>query len=528
MENLPLGIWFKTSKQACQRLYLVLLFADNLYTNLSNHTSGVGDTFLFIVSRYGENPLLATHVMTPKLALPQYTAVTSRVKDWLGDPDGRLPVSCTVMDVTDTMEGTGGIEESWIFASKALRNGAGVALNLGNLRAKGTDNGKGLVASGPVSFAKIYSTLNEILRRGGKYKNGAITLYLDYDHADAQEFLSVSPKELPWAKRALYVDESLLTSPLLPLVMQKLNEGVIWLAKKQHDPRGKRLFSNVCLEILLPSKGTCLLSHVNLGKTTLAAIPQAFAESMEFLCTLHANTGVGASGIYLAPEQDKQVGLGALGLANLLAIEGVTYRDFVAALEYTVFGMTAEPPTAHANKIVTALVAGYAKASDIARIHGMERAFTIAPTASVAYRYRDREFFTTTPEISPPINHIVDRDSGTFGVVRYEHHPKCEVARQVGWDVQYRLFKAWQALMNQTGLAHSMSFNLWETCRVDHDFLTDWFASPLMTTYYRLNILQDALDKSQVLTPEGMGEPMAMETPACSLNPAEFCAACAE
>ena len=95
----------------------------------------------------------------------------------LDDPDGRLPVSCTVFVVDDTMEGPEGIEASWRFASHALRNGAGCAIHLSRLRPKGDDNGKGLVASGPVSFGKIYSTLNEILRRGGKYKNGAIVLH---------------------------------------------------------------------------------------------------------------------------------------------------------------------------------------------------------------------------------------------------------------------------------------------------------------------------------------------------------------
>ena len=78
-----------------------------------------------------------------------------------------LPVSCTVFVVEDSMEGPEGIEASWRFVSHALRHGAGVAVHLSNLRPKGSENGKGLTASGPVSFAKIYSTLNEILRRGG-------------------------------------------------------------------------------------------------------------------------------------------------------------------------------------------------------------------------------------------------------------------------------------------------------------------------------------------------------------------------
>ena len=84
---------------------------------------------------------------------------TGRVQSWMDDPEGRLPVSCTVFVVDDTMEGPEGIEASWRFASHALRNGAGCAIHLSRLRPKGHDNGKGLLASGPISFGKIYSTL---------------------------------------------------------------------------------------------------------------------------------------------------------------------------------------------------------------------------------------------------------------------------------------------------------------------------------------------------------------------------------
>ena len=104
---------------------------------------------------------------------------TGRVQSWLDNPESRLPVSCTVYLCDDTIEGPNGIEASWRFVSHALRYGAGCAVHLSELRPKGTENGKGLVASGPVSFGKIYSSLNEVLRRGGRYKNGAIVLHLD-------------------------------------------------------------------------------------------------------------------------------------------------------------------------------------------------------------------------------------------------------------------------------------------------------------------------------------------------------------
>ena len=133
-------------------------------------------------------------------------ARTGRVQNWIDDPTSRLPVSCTVFVVEDTMEGPNGIEASWRFVSHALRYGAGVAVHLSKLRPKGAENGKGLVASGPVSFAKIYSTLNEILRRGGVYKNGAVVCHLDLSHPDILDFITASRADLPWVKRCVNIN----------------------------------------------------------------------------------------------------------------------------------------------------------------------------------------------------------------------------------------------------------------------------------------------------------------------------------
>ena len=120
----------------------------------------------------------------------QLISRTGRVQSWLDNPESRLPVSCTVFVVEDSMEGENGIEKSWRYVSHGLRFGAGVAVHLSKLRPKGAENGKGLTASGPVSFGKIYSTLNETLRRGGVYKNGAVVLHLDLDHSDILEFIT--------------------------------------------------------------------------------------------------------------------------------------------------------------------------------------------------------------------------------------------------------------------------------------------------------------------------------------------------
>ena len=38
-------------------------------------------------------------------------ARTGRVQNWMDNPEGRLPVSCTVFVVQDSMEGEDGIEK---------------------------------------------------------------------------------------------------------------------------------------------------------------------------------------------------------------------------------------------------------------------------------------------------------------------------------------------------------------------------------------------------------------------------------
>ena len=193
---------------------------------------------------------------------------TGRVQSWLDNPESRLPVSCTVFVVEDSMEGSEGIEASWRFVSHGLRHGAGCAVHLSKLRPKGHENGRGLTASGPVSFAKIYSTLNETLRRGGVYKNGAVVIHLDLDHPDILDFVLAPRAELSWVKRCIDIEEESwrnTNDEVKHAILHGIKSGDIWLNKIKYDDEGKRIYGNVCLEVYLPSRGTCLLQHVNIA-----------------------------------------------------------------------------------------------------------------------------------------------------------------------------------------------------------------------------------------------------------------------
>ena len=184
-----------------------------------------------------------------------------------------------------------------------------------------------------------------------------------------------------------------------------------------------------------------------------------------------------------------------LGLANLLAIEGVTYKQLADALHPTDGNVV----TRAADNIVKALRDGIQSAAAVARMANMDRAFAIAPTASCSYRYTDRAGYTTAPELAPPIGRTVDRDSSTFGVSTYDYG-NVETAEEVGWKDYKRVVDGIMTLLLDTGLAHGYSFNSWsDVITYDNDFIEEWLKSPQTSLYYSLQVMQNTQAKDDAL-----------------------------
>ena len=344
--------------------------------------------------------------------------------------------------------------------------------------------------------------MNEQLRRGGVYKNGAVVLHLDISHDDILEFVNCPRQELPWAKRCVNLTDFLwdkASDEVKDAILKGIARGDIWLAKIRTDQYGRRIYANVCLEVFLRSRGTCLLEHINLGACTTDNIRAAFVTGMTELIDLHTKTGVEKTGEYLSQREDRQVGLGMLGLANLLALEGVTYAQFASALESHLYESSDTLVTPEARKIVKALTEGIDAAAAIARSADMDRAFAIAPTASCSYRYQDRAGYTTAPELAPPIGRTVDRDSSTFGVESFDYGD-VETAEQVGWDNYKRTVDGILELLQRTGLCHGYSFNSWSDVVVyDNDFIQTWLKSPQTSLYYSLQVMQNTQAKDDAM-----------------------------
>jgi hypothetical protein len=258
---------------------------------------------------------------------------TGRVQSWIDDPTGRLPVSCTVLEVADSMTGPNGIEASWRFASHALRFGAGCAIHLSKLSPKGVERPSGVMPSGPVSFGKIYSSLNEVIGRGNRFKNGALCLHLDLSHPDAIDFITTNRSELPWVKRCINITEEWWQDcTFKEELLHGIKSGDIWLNKVKYDNEGNESEVMYAWRFTCPHEAPVACNMSILGACEFDDIPRALLKVCQNCASLHGRTGVGDSGEYLPSETDRQVGLGMLGLANLLRRYGVTYEQFGEAL----------------------------------------------------------------------------------------------------------------------------------------------------------------------------------------------------
>lgn len=489
-----------------------------------------------------------------------------------------FPSNYEPIEVNDSMEEDYAeymsIQRSWSCFITILIEGNVPVVDLSKLRPSGTSNSKGLTASGAVSFLTIYEAIlnhlnkgdlislmqlcgqmNEVLRRGGIYKNGIVTFNLNYKHKDIVKYLNVPLADIPGSgKKAIRIDDGVLTNKrLMKLIELRVNDKSLMLMKVVYQvtdkdgnisyEKGKtleyvrnkykdivctieELYAQVCVEILFKPNATCLLGHVNLGQIeTLEQLTLAYNEVTELLIDLWKrwkNEVGGRGSQYLDASQDRQIGVGVFGLANLLAKLGITYKQHVEALTAYLNGEYYPRGTVE-YKLAIALDNAYQSAAKLARNAGLERAFTIAPTQSCAYRYTDLAGNTTCRNINPPLARRVRRTSHTVAeLAGWYHHGNVETISDP--YLIEKLWENWQELMNRTNLAHCMSYDLYHT--VDADWLTYFLTkSPLVTTYYQV---YDRIDQSYLNKAVAQIAAVEVEPESCSIADPSNCLSCSE
>ncbi len=268
-----------------------------------------------------------------------------------------LPVHDSLVDIFNTVKNMALIEQT----------GGGVGFDFSELRPKGdiVRSTKG-VASGPVSFMRIFDTSTEIIKAGGK-RRGAMMGILRVDHPDVLEFIAakqnptflsnfnVSVAATDGFMQAIETDaEYWLINPRNREKVKQLKAREVWnlIARSawasgdpgvvfideinRHNPTphvGRIDSTNPCGEQPLLPYESCNLGSINLsrlvdeGKLDWQKLGETVRNATHFL------DNVVDANVYPLKEisditlANRKIGLGVMGFADMLIMLGVPYNS---------------------------------------------------------------------------------------------------------------------------------------------------------------------------------------------------------
>jgi hypothetical protein len=436
--------------------------------------------------------------------------------------------SCNVFELQDSIDS---IAEGVEWSIQVLAYQGAPTIYLGNLRPSGAKISSGGTSSGPVSFGEIFDAVFASMRRTEK-KNGAGQLILPWNYPDRQELVKFLSFPFKAAYRAIYVPrpnteeaaQLLRDKELIRLLTKAYDNFQCFLVK---EPSGAGLFTNLCTEVEIPHRGTCVLGAINLSQFSLNGLVDLFpcvmkeAAKAMYKHMRQSNELIKSTPLYCDDPKNRQFGLGLFGMASFLGANRITYRELADALLHTIYACGGHLSTideisqlasdvqeqSKAHQIVAALAKGYLEATK--EIEGLvERAFCFQPTVSTAHRSTDRFGFVSSPELQPVIGLKTEDSVRTIlksaikGDQLIEYHPLTWTVYEVPYADYRDLSAAMQLLINSTGLAHRHSHCFYGDKFTEQDFVSWYKEEPFLhirSLYYRLKPANEAsLRKDQL------------------------------
>ncbi|RYY54072.1 MAG: ribonucleoside-diphosphate reductase subunit alpha [Chitinophagaceae bacterium] len=276
-----------------------------------------------------------------------------------------LPISCFNVHIPDHIEGITHKLGEVIMQTKL---GGGTSAYFGSLRERGsavTDNGK---STGAVSFMRLFDTAMDTISQGG-VRRGAFAAYMDIDHGDIEEFLTIKDIGSPiqnlfsgvcvpdyWMQDM--IDGDMKKREIWAKVLEsRQQKGLPYIFFTDNVNRNKPQVykdhnltihaSNLCSEIMLPSTEDesfiCCLSSMNLElydewkDTNAVKLATFFLDAVlqEFIAKTEGNFYLLAANKFA--KRHRALGLGVLGWhsylqKNMIPFEGLKAKQLTASI----------------------------------------------------------------------------------------------------------------------------------------------------------------------------------------------------